>query len=194
MAANGGGGIRCRPVFTAYFRLGLEHIVPLGTDHVLFVVGLFLSAPAFGPLAWQVSAFTVAHALTLGLATLGLVHAPSYVVEPLIALSIAAIAVDNVVERRFHWRRPLIVFAFGLLHGLGFAGALQSLGLPADDLVISLLGFNAGVEAGQLAVVAALLLALGWSRGRTWYRARVVVPSSIAIAAVGLYWAAQRIG
>ena len=187
-------GVRCRAVFSTYFRLGVEHILPLGADHVLFVVGLFLSAPSLGPLAWQVSAFTAAHALTLALATSGVIEAPAQVVEPLIALSIAAIAIENVVEPRFHWRRPLIVFAFGLLHGLGFAGALLSLGLPAEDLVLSLLGFNLGVEAGQLAVVAVLLLALGWSRSRAWYRPRVVVPLSVAIAAVGLFWAAQRIG
>ncbi len=181
-------------VFAVYFRLGLEHIVPLGADHVLFVVGLFLSAPALRPLAWQVSAFTVAHALTLALATMGLVHVPSSVVEPLIALSIAAIALENIVERGFHWRRPLIAFAFGLLHGFGFAGALRSLGLPPEDLALSLLGFNLGVEAGQLVVVAVLLLALGWSRNRAWYRGRVVVPLSVAIAATGLYWAMQRLG
>ena len=176
-----------------YVRLGFEHIVPAGADHALFVAGLFLSATTLAALVWQVSAFTVAHALTLALAATGIVRAPSSVVEPLIALSIAAVAIENVVTPRFHWHRPLIVFAFGLLHGLGFGGALQDLGLPPGDVVVALLGFNLGVEAGQLAVIAALALALGWCRHAPWYRTRVVVPASLAIAAAGGYWALQRI-
>ncbi len=180
-------------MFPSYFRLGFEHIVPLGADHVLFVGGLFLSAAALRPLVWQVSAFTLAHALTLALATLGVVRVPPELVEPLIALSVAAIAIENLLARRFHWRRPLIAFVFGLLHGLGFAGALQSLGLPDEDLVVALVAFNLGVEAGQLTVIAALMVALGWCRLAPWYRARVVVPLSVAIAALGLYWAVQRL-
>lgn len=175
-------------MFFSYLRLGFEHIVPLGADHVLFVAGLFLSAAAFRPLVWQVSAFTVAHALTLGV-----VHVAPAVVEPLIALSIVAIAIENLLAREFHWRRTVIAFAFGLLHGLGFAGALQSLGLPDEDLVAALVAFNLGVEAGQLTVIAVLMAALGWCRRAPWYRARVVVPASVAIAIVGAYWAAQRL-
>lgn len=185
--------LRWRRVFPSYFRLGFEHILPLGTDHVLFVTGLFLSATALRPLVWQVSAFTVAHALTLALATLGVVQVSPRVVEPLIALSIAAVAIENLLTRGFHWRRPLLAFVFGLLHGLGFAGALQGLGLPREDLLVALVAFNLGVEAGQLAVIAALMAAVGWCRTAPWYRARVVVPASVAIAAVGLYWAVQRL-
>jgi hypothetical protein len=181
-------------VLLTYARLGFEHILPLGIDHVLFVVGLFLAAPALRPLVWQVSAFTVAHTLTLALATLGLVQIPAAFVEPLIALSIAAIAAENLMAHGFHWRRPLIVFGFGLLHGLGFAGALGALGLPATDLAVSLVGFNLGVEAGQLVVVAALLGTIGWWRQRPWYRARVVVPGSIVVGLIGVYWTIERLG
>lgn len=179
-------------MFLSYFRLGIEHIVPLGADHALFVAGLFLSATTLRSLAWQVSAFTVAHALTLALVATGAVQARASVVEPLIALSIVAVAIENIAARGFHWRRPLLVFAFGLLHGLGFGGALASLGLPAEDLVVGLLGFNLGVEAGQLIVIATLFVLLGWCRQAPWYRARVVVPASVAIAAIGAYWAIQR--
>lgn len=177
-----------------YLRLGFEHILPLGLDHVLFVVGLFLAAPAARPLVWQVSAFTLAHTLTLALATLGVVQVPAAVVEPLIALSIAAIAIENLVARAFHWRRPLIVFAFGLLHGLGFAGALGALGLPPGDLLPALVGFNLGVEAGQLVVVGALLGTVGWWRHRAWYRSRIVVPGSIVVGVIGGYWTLERLG
>ncbi|MGE0813155.1 MAG: HupE/UreJ family protein [Vicinamibacterales bacterium] len=180
-------------MFLLYFRLGFQHILPLGADHVLFVVGLFLASTTLPALLWQVSAFTIAHAITLALATTGVVHVPPSIVEPLIAVSIAAIAVENLVERAFHWRRPLIVFGFGLLHGLGFGGALQALGLPPEDVLVALLGFNLGVEAGQVAVLASLALAVGWCQGAPWYRRRVVVPASAAIAVVGLYWAIQRL-
>jgi hypothetical protein len=179
-------------VFLSYFRLGVEHIVPLGADHALFVAGLFLSAATVRTLVWQVSAFTVAHALTLALMATGAVQARAAVVEPLIALSIVAVAVENIATRGFHWRRPLLVFAFGLLHGLGFGGALAALGLPADDLLVGLLGFNLGVEVGQLIVIATLFALLGWFRQAPWYRARVVVPASVVIAAVGAYWSIQR--
>ncbi|MEZ5420056.1 MAG: HupE/UreJ family protein [Vicinamibacterales bacterium] len=180
-------------MFLSYLRLGFEHIIPWGADHALFVAGLFLSAATLPALVWQVSAFTAAHALTLALAATGVLRVPSSVVEPLIALSIAAIALENILTRRFHWHRPLVVFTFGLLHGLGFGGALQDLGLPPGDVVVSLLGFNAGVEAGQLAVIALLAVLLGPCRGASWYRARVVVPASAAIGLVGCYWAIQRL-
>jgi len=182
-----------RAVFSSYFTLGFEHILPRGFDHVLFIAALVLASPSWRPLLWQVSAFTVAHALTLALAVTGVVQMRSAVVEPLIALSIVAVAVENLVEPRFRWRRPAMAFGFGLLHGLGFAGALVSLGLPSEDLLVSLLAFNLGVEGGQLVVVAILLLALTWCRQATWYRTRVVLPASAVVAAVGAFWFVQRV-
>jgi hypothetical protein len=176
-----------------YFRLGLRHIVPEGLDHVLFVLGLFLLSPKPKALLLQVTAFTVAHTATLALSSYGVVRLPPGVVEPLIALSIAYVAVENVVTTELKPWRPLVVFLFGLLHGMGFAGVLGELGIPRDEFLTAILSFNLGVEAGQLTVLAGAFLTVGWFRRRSWYRAAITVPLSIAIAAVGLYWAVMRV-
>ena len=175
-----------------YLALGFWHIVPEGVDHILFVLGLFLLSARWRPLLWQVSAFTLAHTLTLALSTYGVVSLPSAVVEPLIALSIAYVAIENVLTRELHPWRPAVVFLFGLLHGLGFAGVLGQLGLPEGERLAALLSFNAGVELGQLSVLLAAFAAVGWLRERPWYRRRLVVPASAVIAAVGLFWAVTR--
>ena len=175
-----------------YARLGFIHIVPEGTDHILFVLGLFLLSARLRPLVWQVTAFTVAHAVTLTLAAFDVVTLPPRVVEPLIALSVAYVAIENMlVDRMTRWR-PAVVFGFGLLHGLGFAGVLGELGLPEDERLLALLSFNAGIEVGQLAIIATAALALWWCRTKPWYRRRVTVPASLAIAATGLVWAVER--
>ncbi len=175
-----------------YLALGFWHIVPEGLDHILFVLGLFLLAARLGPLLWQVTAFTVAHAVTLTLATYGVVSLPSSVVEPLIALSIAWVAIENLFTSELKPWRPAVVFVFGLLHGLGFAGVLGELGLPAGEFLTALVSFNAGIELGQLAVLAAAFTACGWGRDRPWYRRRVTVPASALIAVAGLWWAVER--
>jgi hypothetical protein len=175
-----------------YLALGFEHILPLGVDHILFVVGLFLLAARWRPLLWQVSAFTLAHTLSLALSMAGVVSLPSRLVETLIAASIAYVAIENILTERMHAWRPLLVFAFGLLHGLGFAGVLRGLGLPEGEWITALVSFNVGVELGQLAVIGLAFLAIGWFRDRSWYRPWVVRPSSAGIALVGLYWAVQR--
>jgi len=190
----GGGAPDAGPLTTwlRYLLLGFWHIVPEGTDHVLFVLGLFLLSPRLRPLLVQVSAFTVAHTATLALSTLGVVRLPPSVVEPLIALSIAYVAVENTLSTTLRPWRAALVFGFGLLHGLGFAGALGALGLPREELLAGLLAFNAGVELGQLAVLALAFLTLGAFRARPWYRRRIVVPLSLGIAATGLYWTVAR--
>jgi HupE / UreJ protein len=175
-----------------YLRLGFEHILPGGLDHILFVVGLFLLSPRLRPLLLQVSAFTVAHTATLALSTLGIVRLPSGVVEPLIALSIAYVAVENTLVQELRPWRVALVFCFGLLHGLGFAGALGHLGLPRGAFLGALLSFNLGVELGQLAVLALAFAILGSWRGQPWYRRRVAVPLSLAIAGAGLFWTVSR--
>lgn len=180
-------------VVRQYLALGFTHILPGGLDHVLFVLGIFLFATRLKPVLWQVTAFTVAHSITLGLSIYGVVSLPSKVVEPLIALSIVYVAVENVLRPKLSPWRVAVVFAFGLLHGLGFAGVLSQLGLPRSEFLTALVSFNVGVEGGQLAVIALAFVAVGsWARGETWYRQRVVVPASLAIAAVGLYWTLQR--
>ena len=177
-----------------YLKLGYEHILPRGLDHILFVLGLFLLSVRWKPLLLQVTAFTVAHSITLGLAMFGVVSLPSSIVEPAIALSIVYVAIENVFAHELHRGRVVLVFCFGLLHGLGFAGVLRDLGLPRSQFVPALLAFNVGVEAGQLSVLALAFVAFGaWLGKREWYRARVVVPASLAIAAVGLYWTVQRL-
>lgn len=175
-----------------YLILGFWHIIPEGIDHILFVLGLFLLSARLAPLLWQITAFTLAHTVTLALSTFGVVSISPGIVEPLIALSIAYVAIENVLTDRLEPWRPAVVFAFGLLHGLGFAGVLRELGLPEQEYLTALLTFNAGVELGQLAVIVLALLAVGWFRDRAWYRRRIVIPCSLAIATVGLYWAVER--
>ena len=176
-----------------YVVLGFEHILPLGVDHILFVLGLFLLSPHWRQLLWQVTAFTVAHTLTLGLSATGQLELPATIVEPLIALSIAAVAIENLVTDELKSRRLLVVFVFGLLHGLGFAGVLGELGLPRGRLLVGLVSFNVGVEIGQLAVLLVAALLLGPFRERRWYRSRLVLPASAALASCGLWWFIDRL-
>lgn len=181
-------------IILQYLILGFTHILPYGLDHVLFVLGIFLLGTGLRPVLWQVSAFTVAHTITLALTIYGFVSLPATVVEPLIALSIVYVAIENVFTTKLHAWRPLIVFCFGLLHGMGFAGVLSEIGLPRSEFVPALLAFNVGVEGGQLAVILAAFLLLGLPfRRKEWYRRRIVVPLSLAIAAIGLYWFVERV-
>jgi len=176
-----------------YFVLGFQHILPKGLDHILFILGLYLLSVRLRPLLLQISAFTVAHSVTLALSMTGIASLPSRVVEPLIALSITYVAVENICVRKLTPWRSAVVFAFGLLHGMGFAGVLRELGMPKGQFASALVGFNVGVEFGQLAVVAIAFLVLGWFRHRPWYRKRMIRPISLAIALVGAYWVFQRV-
>ncbi|AIE84360.1 HupE/UreJ family protein [Fimbriimonas ginsengisoli] len=180
-------------VLPRYVRMGFTHILPNGLDHILFVLGLFLLSSRTRDLVKQVTAFTVAHSLTLGLALYGVVRLPSAIVEPVIALSIAFVAIENLFTSKLNKWRPFVVFGFGLVHGLGFASALQDLGLHRNDFLLALVGFNGGVELGQLTVVAAAFLLVGWYRSNERYRSVVAIPASVAIAAVALFWTVQRI-
>ncbi|MEQ1800980.1 MAG: HupE/UreJ family protein [Gammaproteobacteria bacterium] len=181
-------------VFRDYTVLGFTHILPKGLDHILFVLGIFLLSVHWRPLLYQVTAFTVAHSITLALSLYGVISLPASVVEPLIALSIVYVAVENVVVGRLRPWRVWVVFGFGLLHGLGFAGVLTEIGLPRGEFLPALIAFNVGVELGQLAVISLALLTVGlWFRDRPWYRARIVIPASLLIATVGAYWTVGRI-
>lgn len=144
--------------FASYIPVGFEHILPMGLDHILFVLGLFFLSTRLGPLLWQVSAFTLAHTVTLALGALGYVNVPASIVEPIIAASIVYVAVENIVSNRLHRWRPAVIFVFGLLHGLGFASVLGEFGLPAGQFLPALIGFNIGVELGQLTVIAGAFL------------------------------------
>lgn len=181
-------------LFTEYVTIGFTHILPKGLDHILFVLGLYFLGAGMRPLLMQVTAFTLAHSLTLALGLYGIVSISPSIVEPLIALSIVYVAVENLMTPRLTAWRPAVVFGFGLLHGLGFAGVLQEVGLPRQDYALGLLAFNIGVELGQLAVIAlAWLLAGFWFSGQSWYRSRVAWPASAVIALIGAYWTIERV-
>jgi hypothetical protein len=180
-------------VMRDYLALGYTHILPKGLDHILFVLGLFLLSVRLRPILMQVTAFTVAHSLTLGLTMYGIVSLSPRIVEPLIALSIAYVAIENLVSHQLRPWRLALVFMFGLLHGMGFAGVLAGLGLPRGSFLTALLSFNLGVEGGQLTVIALAALAVAWYRHRPWYHQRVVMPASMLIAAVGIYWTIIRV-
>ena len=178
--------------FWDYLVLGYTHILPKGLDHILFVLGLFLLSRHWRPLLTQITAFTLAHSITLGLGLYGVVNISPSIVEPLIALSIVYVAVENIFTTKLHFWRPVIVFLFGLLHGLGFAGILTDIGLPRADFVLGLIAFNVGVELGQLTVIALAFLAVGWFVNKAWYRERITIPASLAIAAMGAWWVIER--
>ncbi len=181
-------------VFTNYIVAGFEHILPLGLDHILFVVGLYLLSTRLHPLLWQVSAFTVAHTITLALGMLGIVTVSPAIVEPLIALSIVYVAVENVFLSKLSPWRPVIVFLFGLLHGLGFAGVLTEFGLPKGQFATALIGFNVGVELGQLTVIAICVASFGyWLGNKPWYRQMISIPLSLGIAVIASYWVYERV-
>jgi hydrogenase/urease accessory protein HupE len=177
-----------------YFALGFTHILPNGFDHVLFVVGIFLLTSKWRSIVAQVSTFTIAHSITLALTMYGVVSLPAKVVEPMIALSIAYVAIENLVVSELKPWRLALVFSFGLLHGMGFAGVLRDLGLPRPSFLTALVTFNVGVEAGQLSVIGiAFAVCAYWQhRDRVAYRRVIVVPASFAIAAIGLFWTVQR--
>lgn len=180
-------------VFIDYIGIGFEHILPLGLDHILFVVGLFLLSTQLRPLLWQVTAFTLAHTVTLALGMLGIVNLPGSIVEPLIAASIVYVAVENILKPTMTPWRPAVVFIFGLLHGLGFAGVLTEFGIPDGQFVTALIGFNIGVELGQLTVIAICFALVGyWFGQRDWYRSGIVIPGSIIVALIGAYWFVER--
>jgi hypothetical protein len=177
-----------------FIAIGFTHILPKGLDHILFVVGIFLLSTRLHPILTQVTSFTIAHTLTLGLGAAGYVNLPSAIVEPLIAASIVYVAIENILRPTLSPWRPLVVFCFGLLHGLGFAGILKEFGIPDEAFLIGLLSFNIGVELGQLTVIAICFALVGiWFGKKPWYRQRIVIPGSLAIAAVGAFWFVQRI-
>ena len=176
-----------------YLALGFSHIVPYGADHILFILGLFFLTREFGPLLAQMTLFTLAHSLTLGLSLYGVVSLPTRFVETAIALSIAFIAIENLFCDRLHRWRPVVVFGFGLIHGLGFAHTFAEKNIPPQDFLPALFSFNLGIELGQIAVVAAAFaaVALWWKRAD--YRQNVARPASALIAACGLFWAGEQI-
>lgn len=176
-----------------FIQSGFVHIIPGGPDHCLFVLGLFLLSPKLKPVLWQISAFTLAHTLTLTLTSLHIIGVPLSIVEPTIAASIVFVGVENLIATRIQPWRPVVAFIFGLVHGMGVATSYSEVGVPSGQLVTSLASFTVGVEAGHLVCLGAAFALLGWSRKKPWYRGRVAIPLSLAIAAVAMFWLVQRL-
>ena len=176
-----------------FIKSGFEHIIPQGLDHILFVLGLFFSTLKLRSLILQVTAFTFAHSITLALAALGFVKLQLSVVEPLIFLSIVWVAFENTFFKKTTKWRPLVVFTFGLLHGLGFATLLTQYGLPKDNFISLLLAFNVGVEFGQFAVLLAAFILIRLIYLKTEYKNQLKIPASILIGCTGLFWFIESI-
>ncbi len=181
-----------RPVFWNWIVSGFHHVIPLGLDHMLFILGLFLLVPKWKPLLGQSLLFTTAHSVTLALAVFGYVTVPGKFVEIMIAVSIAWIGIENLFTQKIGKQRLILVFCFGLLHGLGFASVLaEKLGdIPHEELLQPLLGFNLGVELAQITVLCAAFL-IFWPL-RKWQKKAQMV-GSVLVALAGLGWMVERI-
>ncbi len=177
------------PSMADYVGIGFAHVIPAGLDHLLFVVAVAIGARRLGGLAARVTAFTLAHTLALAVAGIGVVSVPAGVVEPLIALSIGVVALSNL-RREAAAGSVGLAFAFGLVHGLGFAQFFSGVGLAGGSLLTALLAFNVGVEAGQLFVAIPVWLALRALPDVG--RARAVAGASLLLAAIGFIWAGIR--
>ncbi len=181
-------------VAKTYVKSGFLHIIPRGVDHILFILGLFFLVSKLGTLVWQVTMFTIAHSVTLGLGILDLFFVPSRIVEPLIALSITYIGIENIRLQKLSRTRLPIIFGFGLLHGLGFASVLKEFGMPDGEFVEALICFNIGVEIGQLFVlILAYFIFRFWFKNETKYRNWICVPASLFIACLGFFWFIERL-
>ena len=180
--------------FYNYLILGYEHILPKGLDHILFVLALFLLSSNIKTLILQISLFTIAHTITLFLGVFNIIKISSYIVEPIIALSIAYVGIENLFKNNLSKSRTIIIFIFGLLHGLGFAGVLSDIGLVKELFVSSLISFNIGVELGQIStiVLAYLIIKLPFSK-MDWYSTRITKPISLLISIIGIFWFFERI-
>ena len=177
-----------------YLLTGFQHIIPAGLDHILFVLSLFLLSPQLKTILYQVTTFTIAHTITLGLSMYQIVKVPSNIVEPLISISIIYVALENIFTQQLKKTRISIIFLFGLIHGMGFASALSEIGLPQKAYFISLITFNIGIELGQITVILiAYTLVAKWVSQKQLYRSRIVVPISSIICIVAVIWTVQRL-
>ncbi len=177
-----------------YVKMGFLHIIPFGFDHMLFILSLFLLSTRIKPLLWQVTAFTVAHSVTLILSMYQVIPPAPKIIEPLITLSILYVALENIFSPTLKTSRIGVIFLFGLIHGMGFAGALVQIGLPRQAFLLSLVMFNVGVELGQLSIILlARLFISKWFGNKPFYRKCIVIPCSAIIAGIACIWTIQRI-
>ncbi len=178
----------------SYIQLGFTHVIPLGFDHILFIFCLFLSTTKFKQLLVYCTLFTVSHSLALGVAATNFISLNPRIVEPLIAFSIVYTALENILLDQSNRKRGLIIFGFGLLHGMGFASVLKENSLPKTDFYTALISFNLGVELGQIAVIVLSFLIIGkWFQQKSWYKTKMVYPLSAIIGSIALYWTIERI-
>ena len=178
-----------------YFILGIQHIIPKGLDHILFIVGLFFFSVTLKPLLIQVTMFTIAHSITLIFVSVSYINVNPLIVEPIIALSIAYVGIENIFKQYVkEYLRYIIIFFFGLLHGLGFALVLSDIGYQSSKLILNLISFNLGIEAAQIFIILFLYILLGIKfSNKKYYRYIFQVPVSLFIALVGIYWFFERI-
>ena len=180
--------------FINYLGLGFTHVIPFGFDHILFILCLFFYNSKLKTVLLQCTIFNIAHSLALGLSASGIVIYNANLIEPLIALTILYAAIENIFFVKKSTLRYLLIFIFGLIHGLGFATALKEIGIPKEQFFTSLLSFNIGVELGQITIIiAAYFLVSKWFSNKIWYRERIVYPISTLIGCVALYWTIERI-
>lgn len=177
-----------------YLATGFKHVLPYGFDHILFILSLFFLDPKLRSVIIQCSCFTIAHSVTLGLSAAGYLSPDARIIEPLIALSILFTSLENIVHSKVNTYRLLIIFAFGLVHGMGFATALTETGIPHAQFLPTLIAFNTGVELAQLAILLmAYYLVAKWFSSKPWYKERIVYPVSSIIGSIALYWTIERI-
>ena len=178
-----------------YFILGIQHIIPKGLDHILFIVGLFFFSVTLRPLLIQVTMFTIAHSITLIFVSVSYINVNPLIVEPIIALSIAYVGIENIFKEYVkEYLRYIIIFFFGLLHGLGFALVLSDIGYQSSKLILNLISFNLGIEAAQIFIILFLYILLGIKfSNKKYYKYIFQVPVSLFIALVGIYWFFERI-
>ncbi len=177
-----------------FVSIGFEHVIPLGWDHILFIIGMALSSLIWRRLLLLVSAFTLAHTLALGLAMLGIIEISGRIIEPLIAFSIAYVAIENLLPNQSIKRKSIIVFLFGLVHGLGFANMLKSFEMSSDNFLTTLISFNVGVELAQIVLVSSVVSILFFIKSLNLnYKKIAIIPISIVISLIGIWWGIERL-
>jgi hydrogenase/urease accessory protein HupE len=179
---------------SVYLFTGYKHILPLGLDHILFIVSLVLLSSNIRQLIWLSTVFTIGHCITLGLAMFGIFGISPNIVEPLIAVSIIYVAIENIFSKKIKTSSFILVFAFGLLHGMGFAGALTEIGLPQNAYLTSLFMFNIGVELGQITVIFITFLLIKKIKNTPIFNwSKITVYCSSAIIVISTYWFFERV-
>ena len=180
-------------MFLDYLKIGFQHVIPLGYDHILFILSLFFFNSKLKTAIIQCSVFTIAHSLTLALVALGYLHFNTNIIESVIALSIFFVALENTTQPKLKWWRLGLVFAFGLVHRMGFASALNEIGLPKNEFIPSLIGFNFGVEVAQITIILICYSFVAkWFQEKVWYQPKLVNPLSMGISGIALFWAIER--